>query len=68
MSFEQVIKADLPLVDDDAMLVRVQREDFSIDEELRPGAPALQEDRWYCHVSGHGPRPLEGQGCGWHHL
>ena len=35
MSFEQVIKTELPLVDDDAMLVRVQREDFSIDEELR---------------------------------
>jgi molybdopterin synthase catalytic subunit len=35
MSFEQVIRADLPLVDDDGMLVRVQREDFSIDEELR---------------------------------
>ena len=35
MSLEQVTKADPPLVDDDAMLVRVQREDFSIDEELR---------------------------------
>ena len=35
MSFEQVIKLNVPLVDDDAMLVRVQREDFSIDEELR---------------------------------
>ena len=35
MGLEQVTKADPPLVDDDAMLVRVQREDFSIDEELR---------------------------------
>lgn len=35
MSLEQVTKADPPVVDDDAMLVRVQREDFSIDEELR---------------------------------
>ena len=35
MSLEQVTKADSPVVDDDAMLVRVQREDFSIDEELR---------------------------------
>ncbi len=35
MSLEQVTKTDPPLVDDDAMLVRVQREDFSIDEELR---------------------------------
>ncbi|MGZ8394728.1 MAG: molybdenum cofactor biosynthesis protein MoaE [Nitrospira sp.] len=35
MSLEQVTKADPFLVDDDAMLVRVQREDFSIDEELR---------------------------------
>jgi len=34
MSLEQVTKADLSVVDDDAMLVRVQREDFSIDEEL----------------------------------
>lgn len=35
MSLEQVTKTDPPIVDDDAMLVRVQREDFSIDEELR---------------------------------
>ncbi len=35
MGLEQVSKAEPPLVDDDAMLVRVQREDFSIDEELR---------------------------------
>ena len=35
MSLEQVTKADPPVVDDEAMLVRVQREDFSIDEELR---------------------------------
>ncbi|MGZ9188557.1 MAG: molybdenum cofactor biosynthesis protein MoaE [Nitrospira sp.] len=35
MGLEQVTKADPPLVEDDAMLVRVQREDFSIDEELR---------------------------------
>ena len=34
MGLEQVTKADQPLVDDDAMLVRVQQEDFSIDEEL----------------------------------
>ena len=34
MSLEQVTKVDSPLMDDDAMLVRVQREDFSIDEEL----------------------------------
>jgi molybdopterin synthase catalytic subunit len=34
MSLEQVPKVDSPLMDDDAMLVRVQREDFSIDEEL----------------------------------
>lgn len=35
MSLEQVTNADQPLTDDEAMLVRVQREDFSIDEELR---------------------------------
>lgn len=35
MSLEQVTKADQPVTGDDAMLVRVQREDFSIDEELR---------------------------------
>ena len=35
MSLEQVGRADKPGIDDDAMLVRVQREDFSIDEELR---------------------------------
>ena len=35
MSLEQVTKADQPVTDDEAMLVRVQREDFSIDEELR---------------------------------
>ena len=35
MSLEQVTKADQPATDDDAMLVRVQREDFSIDEELK---------------------------------
>jgi molybdopterin synthase catalytic subunit len=35
MSLEQVTKADQPVTDDESMLVRVQREDFSIDEELR---------------------------------
>src|SRR5574342_182707 len=35
MSLEQVSKADQPLTGDEEMLVRVQREDFSIDEELR---------------------------------
>jgi len=35
MSLEQVTNADQPLTDGEAMLVRVQREDFSIDEELR---------------------------------
>lgn len=35
MSLEQVTKTDPSLVDDEALLVRVQREDFSIDEELR---------------------------------
>ncbi len=35
MSLEQVTKAELPVTDDDALLVRVQREDFSLDEELR---------------------------------
>ena len=35
MSLEQVANTDLPVSDDDAMLARVQREDFSIDEELR---------------------------------
>ena len=35
MSLEQVTKADQPATYDDAMLVRVQREDFSIDEELK---------------------------------
>ena len=35
MSLQQVSKSDSPAVDDDAMLVRVQQEDFSIDEELR---------------------------------
>src|SRR5687768_9734431 len=35
MSLEQVTKADQPATDDEAMLVREQREDFSIDEELR---------------------------------
>lgn len=34
MSLEQVTQADRPVTDDEAMLVRVQREDFSIDEEL----------------------------------
>lgn len=34
MSLEQVTKADQPVTGDEAMLVRVQREDFSIDEEL----------------------------------
>lgn len=34
MSLEQVTQADRPVMDDEAMLVRVQREDFSIDEEL----------------------------------
>ncbi len=34
MSLEQVTQADQPVMDDEAMLVRVQREDFSIDEEL----------------------------------
>lgn len=35
MSLEQVTKAEPPVTDDDALLVRVQREDFSLDEELR---------------------------------
>ncbi len=35
MSLEQVTKPDQPVTGDEAMLVRVQREDFSIDEELR---------------------------------
>ena len=35
MSLEQVTNADSSVADDEAMLVRVQREDFSIDEELR---------------------------------
>ena len=35
MSLEQVTQADQPVTGDEAMLVRVQREDFSIDEELR---------------------------------
>lgn len=35
MSLEQVTEAGRPATDDEAMLVRVQREDFSIDEELR---------------------------------
>ncbi len=35
MSLEQVTQADQPVTGDDALLVRVQREDFSIDEELR---------------------------------
>ena len=35
MSLEQVTKADQPATDDEAMLVRVQREDFSIDEDLK---------------------------------
>ena len=35
MSLEQVTNADQPATDDEAMLVRVQREDFSIDEELK---------------------------------
>ena len=35
MSLEPVAKNDPAAVDDDTMLVRVQREDFSIDEELR---------------------------------
>ncbi|MDR4479152.1 MAG: molybdenum cofactor biosynthesis protein MoaE [Nitrospira sp.] len=35
MSLEHITKADQPATDDEAMLVRVQREDFSIDEELR---------------------------------
>jgi molybdopterin synthase catalytic subunit len=35
MSLEQVTKNDPVSVDDDAMLVRVQQEDFSIDQELR---------------------------------
>jgi molybdopterin synthase catalytic subunit len=35
MSLEQVSKTDQPLTGDEEMLVRVQREDFSIDEELR---------------------------------
>lgn len=34
MSLEPVTQADRPVTDDEAMLVRVQREDFSIDEEL----------------------------------
>jgi len=34
MSLDPVTKADQPVTDDEAMLVRVQREDFSIDEEL----------------------------------
>ena len=34
MSLEQVTTADQPVTGDEAMLVRVQREDFSIDEEL----------------------------------
>lgn len=35
MSLEPITKNSPPAVDDEAMLVRVQREDFSIDEELR---------------------------------
>ena len=35
MSLEQITSNDTASVDDDAMLVRVQREDFSIDDELR---------------------------------
>ncbi len=35
MSLEQVTKTEQPVTGDEAMLVRVQREDFSIDEELR---------------------------------
>ena len=35
MSLEQVTTDGRPATDDEAMLVRVQREDFSIDEELR---------------------------------
>jgi molybdopterin synthase catalytic subunit len=35
MSLEQVANTGVPVSDDDAMLVRVQKEDFSIDEELR---------------------------------
>ena len=35
MGLEPVAKNDPAAVDDDTMLVRVQREDFSIDEELR---------------------------------
>lgn len=35
MSLESITKNNPAAVDDDAMLVRVQREDFSIDEELR---------------------------------
>ena len=35
MSLEPVAKNDPAAVDDETMLVRVQREDFSIDEELR---------------------------------
>jgi molybdopterin synthase catalytic subunit len=34
MSLEQVTPTDQPVTDDEAMLVRVQREDFLIDEEL----------------------------------
>ncbi|WHZ22282.1 MAG: Molybdopterin synthase catalytic subunit MoaE [Nitrospira sp.] len=34
MNLEQATKADQPVIDDEAMLVRVQREDFSIDDEL----------------------------------
>jgi molybdopterin synthase catalytic subunit len=35
MSLEQVANTGVPVSDDDTMLVRVQKEDFSIDEELR---------------------------------
>jgi hypothetical protein len=68
MSLEQVTNADQPATDDEAMLVRVQREDFSIDEELRRVRRRSKRIGGIAMFLGYGPRPFEGEGCGRHHL